>query len=81
MFSSFFFLFGADSCLEHERHNWAKYFRFNNSCICNTISYCVGSGHNKCLETEKKKELNITEECMSSGRIEATTFQKALKID
>lgn len=60
MLSSFFFLFGADSCLEYERYNWTKYFRTDNSCVHNTISYRMGSRQDKCLETEKKKELSIT---------------------
>jgi hypothetical protein len=50
MLSSFFFLFGADSCLEYERYNRVKSFRTDNSCGFNTISYCVGSRQDKCLE-------------------------------
>ena len=57
MLSSFFFLFKADSCLEYERYNRTKYFRTDNSCACNTISYCTSSRQGKCLEAEKKKEL------------------------
>lgn len=46
--------------MEYERYNWTKYFRINNSCGCNTISYFVGSRQDKFLEAEKKKELSIT---------------------